>query len=121
MQAGAEEGTPAALLEQGEPWARWLQPINLPRQPRPWGPEMAPTLLLGPPGSPPPEALLFTPLGLWSPPHCPGVGGQAGLGSILMGAWCQGRPVAAAEASGGQCRVSALAMTTICSVAGSAV
>ena len=30
------------------------------------------------------EMLFCAPLGLWSPPHCPGVGGQAGLGSILL-------------------------------------
>lgn len=41
--------------------------------------------------------------GLWSPPCCPGVSSQAGLGSVLMQAACQ-------EASGGQCRVSALGL-----------
>ena len=69
MQAETEEGIPVELLEKEEPWARWLQPINLPHQPRPWGPVTAPTLLLGPSGSPPPEALFFAPLGLWSPPE----------------------------------------------------
>lgn len=47
------------------------------------------------------DAVLCSTPGLWSPPRCPGVSGQAGLGSVLMGAWCQGRPVAVAEASGG--------------------
>lgn len=68
-QAETEEGIPAELLETVEPRARWVQPTNLARQPTPWGPVTAPTLLLGPPGSPPPEALLFPPLGLWSPPE----------------------------------------------------
>lgn len=69
MQAETEEGIPVELLEKREPWARWLQPVKLPLQPRPWGPVTAPTLLLGPSGSPPPEALFFAPLGLWSPPE----------------------------------------------------
>lgn len=65
-QAEMEEGIPTELLEEVEPWARWVRPINLPCQPTPWGPVTAPTLLLG---SPPPEALLFPPLGLWPPPE----------------------------------------------------
>lgn len=68
VQAETQEGTPAELLESGDPGPAGFN-IKLPLQPRPWGPVTAPTLLLGPSGSPPPEALFFAPLGLWSPPE----------------------------------------------------